>query len=425
MKQKEKIMKNKTKLQGRIIFDMDAMTREGKVRFRCRNVQYDGYEKYRLYANPKKMKRIDREFDSEEQARSFYHRWQANNDPIGQGYRTTTTRLNNKQLQDATDAYDRLPDGATLLELVKQFDLTNQTHSVSVLDAWNEYREFNIRTEKNRDGSWRSKSTIIEQDFVFKGILNKLGNRLVKEVVAEDLSPFWQSRESSQTRLNHFKKIKAFFSWCLKKEYHFKDILALEKTPKVERESFPEVLTIDETKKLIEVCSRPKYERLKPFVFLCLFGGLRAGEANGNWEQDKLLKWDDFTLQPEGNEKPFLSLPFVGKMKSSRNVDLSPNLVKVLLQAKDKKLSVIPSKNGINLWKKLRKESGLSSKKPNCLRHTAISYFYRHNPFTKTETLDESLMTRQFGNSEDVRDRHYKNVNGLTINDAKEFWRLI
>ena len=101
MKQKEKIMKNKTKLQGRIIFDMDAMTREGKVRFRCRNVQYDGYENYRLYANPKKMKRIDREFDSEEQARSFYHRWQANNDPIGQGYRTTTTRLNNKQLQDA------------------------------------------------------------------------------------------------------------------------------------------------------------------------------------------------------------------------------------------------------------------------------------------------------------------------------------
>ena len=105
-----------------------------------------------------------------------------------------------------------------------------------------------------------------------------------------------------------------------------------------------------------EVCSRPKYEALKPFVFLCLFGGLRAGEANGNWEQEKLLKWDDFSLQPEGNERPFLSLPFVGKMKSSRNVDLSPNLVKVLLQAKKNNFSVIPNKNGINLWKKIRKE---------------------------------------------------------------------
>jgi len=417
-------IRKKVKVQGRLIFDMDAMTIDGKVRFRCRNVKYDGYEKFRLCANPKNMKRIDREFDSEEQARSFYQRWQANNDPIGQGYRTVATKLNNAQLKDATDAFDRLPDGATLLELVKHFDLTKQTRSVCLLEAWNEYRDFNIHSDSNRDGSWRSKATIIEQDFVFKPILSKLGSHLVKDLVAEDLSPFWQSRASSQTRLNHYKKIKAFFSWCLKKEYHFRDILALEKTPKVKKDSFPQVLTLDETKRLIEVCSRPKYKALKPFVFLCLFGGLRAGEANGNWEQEKLLKWDDFSLQPEGNERPFLSLPFVGKMKSSRNVDLSPNLVKVLLQAKKNNFSVIPNKNGINLWKKIRKESELAKIKPNCLRHTAISYFYRHNPFTKQETLNESLMTRQFGNSEDVRDRFYKNVNRLSISEAKAFWLL-
>ena len=237
-------IRKKVKVQGRLIFDMDAMTIDGKVRFRCRNVKYDGYEKFRLCANPKNMKRIDREFDSEEQARSFYHRWQANNDPIGQGYRTVATKLNNAQLQDATDAFDRLPDGATLLELVKHFDLTKQTRSVCLLEAWNEYRDFNIHSDSNRDGSWRSKATIIEQDFVFKPILSQLGSHLVKDLVAEDLSPFWQSRASSQTRLNHYKKIKAFFSWCLKKEYHFKDILALEKTPKVEKDSFPQVLTL-------------------------------------------------------------------------------------------------------------------------------------------------------------------------------------
>ena len=80
------------------------------------------------------------------------------------------------------------------------------------------------------------------------------------------------------------------------------------------------------------------------------------------------------------------------------------------------------NKNGINLWKTLRKESGLSKFKPNVLRHTAISFFYRHNPFTNQETLEESLMDKQFGNGEDVRDRHYKNVAKMTIADAKRFW---
>jgi len=58
--------------QYRIAFDMDGMTTIGKVRFHCRRVKYNGYEKFRLSANPPQEKRIDREFESEEQARSFF-----------------------------------------------------------------------------------------------------------------------------------------------------------------------------------------------------------------------------------------------------------------------------------------------------------------------------------------------------------------
>ena len=413
------------KKQDRIAFDMDGMTTIGKVRFRCRRVKYNGYEKFRLSANPPQEKRIDREFESEEQARSFFHRWQADNDPIGQGYRQTMTRLTQKQLQDATDAFDRLPEQSTLLELVKQYDLTKQTTLITLSDAWKEYRSFNIRTDENRDGSWVSKSTIIEQDFVFKPIIASLGSKIIKDICTEDLPNFWQSKKSDQTRLNHFKKIKSFFSWCLLKDYHFKDILALEKTPKVKRHALPQVLTLDQAKRLLDVSSRPKYRTLKPFVALCLFAGLRAGEIHAGWNKADALKWEDFTLVPDGKEKPFLSLPFVGKMKSSRNVDLPPILIEILLKAKEDNLDVVPNKNGVNLWKKLRKESGLSSIKPNTLRHTAISFFYRNNPFTNEETLDESLMTKQFGNSEEVRDRHYKNVKGLTITDAKKYWNKL
>ena len=71
--------------------------------------------------------------------------------------------------------------------------------------------------------------------------------------------------------------------------------------------------------------------------------------------------------------------------------------------------------------KKLRKESGLSKFKPNVLRHTARSCFYRNNPLKNEETLDENLKDRQFGNGEDFHDRQYKNVSKITIADAKTF----
>ena len=53
------------KKQDIIAFDMDGMTTIGKVRFRCRRVKYNGYEKFRLSANPPQEKRIDRECASE------------------------------------------------------------------------------------------------------------------------------------------------------------------------------------------------------------------------------------------------------------------------------------------------------------------------------------------------------------------------
>ena len=111
-------------------------------------------------------------------------------------------------------------------------------------------------------------------------------------------------------------------------------------------------------------------------------------------------------------------------MKSRRRVELPEKLVEILIFAKDGEMEVVPSKNGVNLWKKLSIESGLSKFKLNVLWYTAIIFFYRHNPFTNQETLEESLMDKQFGNGEDVRDRHYKNVAKITIADAKRFWEF-
>ena len=47
----------------------------------------------------------------------------------------------------------------------------------------------------------------------------------------------------------------------------------------------------------------------------------------------------------EGKENPYVTLPFVGKMKSSRRVVLPQKLVEILIGAKDSGMEVVPSKN--------------------------------------------------------------------------------
>ena len=63
-----------------------------------------------------------------------------------------------------------------------------------------------------------------------------------------------------------------------------------------------------------------------------------------------------------------------------------------------------------NQWRQIRLTYGLNKVESNVARRTAISYFYRHNPFTDKSVTDESVMSDQFGNSEDIRKKHYKHA---------------
>ena len=406
-------------------FIVDGRSKYGKFIFKVTIKKYDNYRRFRVRATPKGEKRIDKEFSDEWECRGWINDWKSKNEPSMEGWRDTQTMLNPEELNDAQVAVKLLPKGVTLCEAVSQFKLRNETKEIRVDEAWKEYRKLMVKTEGNRDGKWRSPKTVIEKDHFFKPIIFKIGERRIKDLEEEDLPEFWNNKKwGDQSRLNRFKAMKAFFSWCKMKRYHFQDIMRLQQTPKIERETLPQVLSLNEVEKLLEVSSKPRFSKLKSFVALSLFAGLRAGEIHNGWDHKTCLKWKDFTLEPEGKQKPFVSLPFVGKKKSTDNRNLSPNLVKILLEEKKKGMDVVPKKNGVNLWKKLRKECELTNLQANALRHTAISFFYRNNPFTNEETLDPLVMDYQFGNTEDVRSRHYKNVAKMTIAEARKFWSI-
>ena len=407
-------------------FKIESRNKFGKVVFSVSILKYEkGYKKFRVQATPKgEDKRIDRECYSEVECHELVQDWERENpNPYNDSeWRETRTSLTPEQLNDAQIAITMMPKGMTFCELVNANKRVIEAKELRVHEAWEEYRAFNTRTDENKDGKWKSPKTIIEKNHFFKSVIAEIGNRRIKDIQAEDLPAFWQKKKwSDQTRLNHFKAIKAFFLWCKKKKYHYEDIMEHQQTPSVRPTSLPRIFTLEESERLMQASLQEKYRTIRSFMALSLYGGLRAGEIHDDWNAETGLKWENFTLDPPEGLRPEVNILFIGKKKINEYRYLPPKCVKILKEEKAKGYDVIPKKNGINRWRQVRFACGLNEVGGNVARRTAISYFYRHNPFTGKPVTDESVMSNQFGNTTDVRKKHYKNSTA-TIPDAKKYW---
>lgn len=406
-------------------FTVESRNKFGKVVFRGSILKYERYKKFRLQATPKgERKRIDREFNSKEECHAFVHDWERENPNqyMDSEWRETRTSLTPEQLNDAQIAITMMPKGMTFCELVNANKQLIATKEIRVREAWEEYKAFSTKTEENKDGKWASKKTIIEKEHFFKPIIARIGNRRIKDIQADELPQFWQKKGwSDQTRLNRFKGIKAFFQLCKKKKYHFEDIMEHQQTPTVRRSTLPRVFTLEEVEKLMEMSLEPKFRSIRCFVVLSIYGGLRAGEIHDDWNAETGLQWNHLTLDPSSDLLPEVNIPFIGKKKVNQNRSLPPKCVKILKEEKAMGFDVIPKKNGVNRWKQLRKACGLNDVGSNVPRRTAISNFYRLNPFTKKPVDDDKIIENQFGHSKEISEKHYKKST-ITIEDAKKFW---
>lgn len=405
-------------------FQIDGRNKNGKFVFKVTVKKYENYRRFRVRATPKGEKRIDKEFSDEWECRDWINSWKTKNEPSMEGWRDTQTMLSPEELNDAQVAVKLLPRGVTLCEAVSQFKQRSETIEIRVSNAWDEYRNLMVRTEENRDGKWRSPKTVIEKDHFFKPIIQKIGGQRIKDLEEEDLPKFWNNKRwGDQSRLNRFKAMKAFFGWCKVKRYHHENLMEHQQTPTVRRNSLPRTFTLEESEKLIKASLQEKFRPIRSFIALCLYGGLRAGEIHDNWNAETGLRWENFTLDPPKDLKPEVFIPFIGKKKINQYRYLPPKCVKILKEEQERGYDVIPKKNGINRWKQIRHFCGLSNVGSNVARRTAISCFYRHNPFTGKSVTDESVLDDHFGNTEDVRNKHYKD-GSVTITEAKKFWQI-
>ena len=132
------------------------------------------------------------------------------------------------------------------------------------------------------------------------------------------------------------------------------------------------------------------------------------------------LTWNAFRLNPK-IEEPYVQLPYSGKMASNRIVKLPSNLVNILQLAKNEGMPFYCPQITSNTMKRFRLKVGL--KGSNSARHTAISNWYRQNPFTGIAATQQEL-TEQFGNREDTRAEFYINTERIGVAEAQKYWKI-
>jgi len=415
-------------------------------RWRITKVKKGKYKTFRMVANITGQKKIDVTRQSIDELKEIYRDWQQVNRPSGGILEQKLTILSEAQIKDAELAVRLLPDGKTLEEAVL---LAKPIFSAKIITFSNAYKEYvarKERTDENRDGGWGSAKTKIEFENIMRYPLLHFGQKKVSTIEADEIKPYWERGNqdwagknkapiSDQSRRNRYKVYQKFFKWVHEKGYHHKHILSGEDipAPKVAKSArrAPDVIGNEHVETILMECrNSKKYAGWIPYVGLLFFAGLRAGEIHGGRldasKKDKCkyraLKWEDFHLEPEF-EDPYVQLPYTGKMQSNRIIRLPANLVNLLKLSKAQTHEVFCQKITSQTYKTFRKTVGLSERKANAPRHTAISNFYRFNPFTKKQSKGDAL-TDQFGNSEETRAEFYINTQGLGVKEARKYWEI-
>ncbi len=340
-----------------------------------------------------------------------------------------TTRLSDAQIHLAEAAFRRLDDPADILRAIDNWLTSGKPEergeSPRIDEAVKQYSEWleshgvrlrgKKRGQKLRD---RTKKNLRLRVSIFA---NSIGNLRVDEIKPETIEKYLEKRgPSAESKDNDRRALSSFFTWCIERPRRWaianpcKEVRVdgtTEDTP-------PAVLTVAECEKLLRTAEAHKDGRLAPYVAVCLFGGLRPGEAEG-------LTWEKVNLQ----DKEIRVEATSSKMGASRVVSISDTLLRWLKRYKGaefypsnwrRDFDVLKHAIGYNGANRTNKEkipdSELKPWPEDVLRHTAISHYFRL-------TGSYGQTAEQFGNSEAIIKKHYQGR--VTTAETKAFYKLL
>jgi integrase len=218
-----------------------------------------------------------------------------------------------------------------------------------------------------------------------------------------------------RTRVNLRLRMSKFFNFCKDKDW-------IDRNPcegikiKVKRAD-TRILSVSEAKHLLTVAQKSEHKDVAvPYAALCLFAGLRPGEA----EQ---VEWEQVNFKTKSIEV----LSHTSKSRETRFVRMEPTLTKWLRPyaqepgTKRQKRGRVVGSNFRKKWEEVKRAAGYdpSNKKTrwiqDIMRHSYASYWLAVHQ-------NRAALAEQMGNSVGVIRAHYRRP--ILKADALRFWAL-
>lgn len=341
---------------------------------------------------------LDKKFKHRWEAERFIETLQKQEDAARSKQNNVNTTLTQKQINDATAAFDKIPKKVSLSQIVDFYLHHKPEEEKSVSEAYEHYL-----SEKKRVGL--SKNTTREIKTVMKPFVKEYSYCLTSSIQEADLSKFIQKgKVADQTQNNRQRVYKKFFNHCLKEDWVGENPLRKYEMIEITNDT-PHFFTPQDAQTVIKTAALKDHEALLPYITLMMFCGLRNSEAAKlSWDK---IRFDRDTIDILVDAK-------IAKTSTRRCVTLQKNAVQLLKYCKNRNLTNPYPKNFRKRFDKLKVVTG-TEWKPNILRHTFGTYRY-------ALSKNAEVTSMEMGNSPTILKEYY---NGLaTERDAEKFFEL-
>jgi integrase len=361
----------------------------GSIAYRVQGMKRDGTYVRQNYADLEMAKNKQVELEAE-----FLQR-----QPDAPAIRATT--LTDTQIRLAEAIFrlvDADQDALTAIQFWKQHRHQHAAVEAPRLDdAIDQFQNWLVETPTLRK---MSKDGLRVRLKIFR---NMMRNHRLDQITPDLIEEYIQARKlAPASRDNNKRAISRFFRWCIERPRRWVVANPCREVhvEKGERPP-PEILTVDQCRKLLKAAQAHKEGRLAAWTAISLFAGLRPVEITRlTWQQVNLK---DGEIRLEANQT---------KTGRPRVVSICPTLRAWLMRYKDE--TIFPP-NWFYDFGAVRKVAGVVRWPSDVARHTAISHFFR-------KTGSYGLTAEQFGNSEAIIKAHYQGR--VSTAETKAFYAL-
>ena len=262
------------------------------------------------------------------------------------------------------------------------------------------------KKKETRSGRPASGDYLVDLNVRLGRFKKDFGERMAATIKSEEVEDWLDNLKDERngetlsriSRSNYARTLSVMFSFAVKRKYATEN--PFKEISKPTTGTKPEVLTVEQTARLLEVAS----PEILPYFAIGAFAGLRASEI-------ERLDWRDIDF--EENE---IAVTGEGH-KSERHVDMLQNLREWLLPLRKHNGKITPD-NFRKHFDSARKAAGIVPWPDNALRHSFGSYHLKHFG-------NDALTRLQMGHWRDstVLFGHYRRA--VTRRNTEHYWKLV